>query len=119
MSKRAVAKKGAARGAVKSNQTRANGDRPIIVLFESLGRRKALRVIWELRSHRAMTFRDLAAACETNPSVLNTRLREHRANGFIAHAPATGYRLTDRGNELLGYLLPLYKWAERWALDDR
>lgn len=87
------------------------------MLFDLLSRRKALRVVWELRSRKALNFRDLASACEASPSVLNTRLRELRDSGFIDHAPLQGYLLTKRGNELLEHLLPAYKWAEVWAKD--
>ncbi|MGZ5643093.1 MAG: hypothetical protein ACXWGX_08945 [Usitatibacter sp.] len=40
-----------------------------------LGRRMSLRILWELRERR-MTFRALVDAAETNPSVLNLRLRD-------------------------------------------
>ncbi|MGZ5100834.1 MAG: hypothetical protein ACXWG8_06730 [Usitatibacter sp.] len=35
----------------------------------------SLRILWELRERR-MTFRALVDAAETNPSVLNLRLRD-------------------------------------------
>lgn len=85
----------------------------ILDLFELLDRRKALRIVWELRSNRRLAFRELVELCETNPGVLNTRLKELREARFVEH-DQDGYALTAQGEALLGHLLPLYKWAERW-----
>jgi DNA-binding HxlR family transcriptional regulator len=87
--------------------------RPIMALLDLLGRRAALRVLWELRAER-LTFRALTAAAATNPSVLNTRLTELRAAGVIDHDDA-GYGLTAHGRRLLAHLAPLHAWAEAWA----
>jgi DNA-binding HxlR family transcriptional regulator len=88
--------------------------RPIMVLLDLLGRRMALRILWELREERRMTFRALQDAAETNPSVLNVRLRELREAQLVAHEE-DGYGLTREGKELLNMLLPLHVWAEKWA----
>jgi DNA-binding HxlR family transcriptional regulator len=86
-----------------------------MVLLDLLGRRMALRVLWELTSSEAaLTFRDLQAAADTNPSVLNTRLRELRGAGLIARDEG-GYRLTKAGRSLSSHMIPLHKWAEAWA----
>jgi DNA-binding HxlR family transcriptional regulator len=87
--------------------------RPIMALLDLLGRRMALRILWELRAAR-LTFRALQQAAETNPSVLNTRLGELRAAGIVAHGPQ-GYCLTPRGDALLHVLLPLHVWADEWT----
>ena len=88
--------------------------RPIMVLLDLLGRRMALRILWELREERRLTFRVLQEAAETNPSVLNARLKELREVRLIVHE-ADGYRLTRQGRELLETFLPLHVWAEKWA----
>jgi DNA-binding HxlR family transcriptional regulator len=86
-----------------------------MVLLDLLGRRMALRVLWELSQAGApLTFRALQDVAETNPSVLNARLKELRAADLVVHA-AGGYELTDHGRSLLANFLPLYKWAEAWA----
>jgi DNA-binding HxlR family transcriptional regulator len=85
-----------------------------MALFELLGRRWALRVIWELREGRRLNFRELLAACEIAPSVLNTRLAELRDTNIVAHGP-DGYALTTQGAALLDLLMPLHRWAEGWA----
>jgi DNA-binding HxlR family transcriptional regulator len=89
-----------------------------MVVLDLLGRRSALRLLWELRN-RALTFRALQEAADTNPSLLNSRLKELRAAGVIEHS-GDGYCLSDRGSELLTALRPLSNWAEKWgsAIDD-
>ena len=89
--------------------------RPVMALLDLLGRRWALRVIWELREGRRLNFRDLLAASGTSPSVLNTRLAELRETGIVAHDPDAGYGLTPAGANLLDMLMPLHDWAEKWA----
>jgi DNA-binding HxlR family transcriptional regulator len=85
-----------------------------MALLDLLGRRWALRVIWELREGRSLNFRDLSAACQISPSVLNSRIGELREAGIVAH-DRDGYVLTRHGNELLARLMPLHEWADAWA----
>ena len=87
--------------------------RPIMALLDLLGRRMALRILWELREER-LTFRALQSAAETNPSVLNARLAELREADLVEHADG-GYALTPLGADLLETFLPLHAWAEAWA----
>jgi DNA-binding HxlR family transcriptional regulator len=85
-----------------------------MALLDLLGRRWALRVIWELRDD-TLTFRELQAACDgISSSVLNERLTELRAAGILEAAP-DGYALTDEGVRLLELYPGLQAWAERWA----
>ena len=93
--------------------------RPIMALLDLLGRRWTLRVLWELRE-TALTSRALRQACDdASPTVLQARLAELRQAGFVELVPATGYRLTARGKELLATLLPLHRFAERWRDSPR
>ena len=88
--------------------------RPIMVLLDLLGRRWALRIIWELREGPE-TFRALRSRCdELSPSVLNTRLRELREAGVIEKRNNAGYALTRSGLDLIGALEPLNAWARAW-----
>lgn len=84
-----------------------------MVALDLLGRRTALRVLWELRG-APLTFRALQDACETNTRLLNTRLTELKEAGLVEHAEG-GYRLTDEGKRLSKALQPLSKWAEQWG----
>jgi DNA-binding HxlR family transcriptional regulator len=96
---------------VRGSQT----GRPIMALLDLLGRRMALRVLWELsRAGDPMTFRALQAAAATNPGVLNTRLKELRAAGLVTHV-AGGYGLSEQGEALLRLILPIHAWAEAWG----
>ena len=88
--------------------------RPIMVALDLLGRRSALRILWELRAGQPMTFRLLQQAAGTNPSLLNTRLAELRAAGLLDHQ-GDGYFLTTIGQELLSALRPFADWATRWG----
>jgi DNA-binding HxlR family transcriptional regulator len=87
--------------------------RPIMALLDLLGRRMALRILWELRDG-CLTFRALQQAAETNPSVLNARLGELREARIVEHGPE-GYGLTPHAARLLELFLPLHVWAEDWA----
>ena len=93
--------------------------RPIMVLLDLLGRRWALRVLWEL-SRRPLTFRELQSACgDISPTVLNSRLAELREADIVSAGDATGYSLTPEGQNLLGEFIGLHNWAERWAKRQR
>ena len=84
--------------------------RPIMAVLDLLGRRGTLRVLWELRE-QPLTFRALQDAAASNPSLLNTRLKELREVGWVEHDEG-GYRLSADGRGLLQALMPLYRWAE-------
>lgn len=88
-----------------------------MVALDLLGRRTALRVLWELRAD-PLTFRGLQDACATNARLLNTRLAELKDAGLVEHG-AGGYRLTDEGRRLGAALEPLHAWAEGWAHAQR
>jgi len=89
--------------------------RPIMVLLDLLGRRWALRILWELRG-QALTLRALQTACGgVSPSVLQTRLDELRTAGIVDATPGEGYGLTRDGRDLLNAVLPLERWAHAWA----
>ena len=88
--------------------------RPIMALLDLLGRRWALRVIWELRKE-PLLFRTLQERCDgMSSSVLNQRLKELRSAGIV-ESDDGGYRLTDEGRSLAEAYRPLAAWAERWG----
>jgi DNA-binding HxlR family transcriptional regulator len=89
--------------------------RPIMALLDLLGRRMALRVLWELaRAGEPLSFRALQGAAETNPAVLNQRLKELRAAALVDPGPGA-YGLTEQGRGLVDVLGPLGDWAAGWA----
>ena len=86
-----------------------------MALLDLLGRRMALRILWELSmAEGPLTFRGLQAAAQTNPGVLNKRLKELRDGRLVAHS-GPGYELSATGKELLALFLPLHVWADEWA----
>ncbi len=104
----AVLKKRSVRG--------SRSGRPIMALLDLLGRRWALRIVWELRDDQALTSRALRTACDqASPTILQTRLSELRDAGLVELVPGDGYRLTEMGRELFETFLPLHRFAERWS----
>lgn len=92
--------------------------RPLMAALDLLGRRWALRILWELRGG-ALTFRALQERCSgVSPSVLNTRLAELREAALLDAGPG-GYALSAIGGDLGRALSPLSKWAEAWAEGNR
>jgi DNA-binding HxlR family transcriptional regulator len=87
--------------------------RPIMAALDLLGRRGALRILWELREGRALSFRALAAASNLPPGTLNSRIKELRLAGVVEAEGS--YRLTGQGTALLSALSPLMQWSEDWA----
>jgi DNA-binding HxlR family transcriptional regulator len=86
-----------------------------MALLDLLGRRWALRVIWELRDGEQVSFRALQARCGgVSSSVLNDRLAELRGAGVVRR-DSGGYSLTEEGAMLLDAYPPLDAWAVRWA----
>src|SRR5687768_2546980 len=93
--------------------------RPVMELLELLGRRWVLRILWELRTPAA-NFRELQDRCGgMSSSMLAGRLADLRAAGVVERRGEGGYGLTAEGDALLGALLPLNDWAERWARRQR
>jgi DNA-binding HxlR family transcriptional regulator len=89
--------------------------KPVMALLDLLGRRWALRVVWELRG-APLTSRGLRDACGgVSPTVLNDRTRELRDAGLVELEEPGGYTLSPLGRELLQRFLPLIEWSERWA----
>jgi DNA-binding HxlR family transcriptional regulator len=83
--------------------------------LDLLGRRWALRILWELREG-GVGARELLGRCAgLSSSVLYERLRELTAAGLIARADDGAYELTALGRGLGAALEPLDAWASRWA----
>lgn len=88
---------------------------PIMALFDLLGRRWSMGVLWTLSEQGPCTFRALQDACETiSPGVLNARIKELRSAGFVEQGPG-GYQVTPLGQEVYDALLPLSKVSKVWA----
>lgn len=89
---------------------------PIMALFDLLGRRWAMGVLWTASEHGPLTFRGLQEKCETiSPAVLNQRIKELRAAGLLDREPE-GYAATPFGRRVYEQLLPLGALAKEWAV---
>lgn len=95
---------------VRGSQT----GKPIMALFDLLGRTWALGIIWNLQQGPA-TFRELQARCEQiSPTLLNTRLKELAALQLV-EKQIGGYQLSAQGQSLIEIVLPLGGWSTQWA----
>jgi DNA-binding HxlR family transcriptional regulator len=82
--------------------------------MDLLGRRWALRILWELRD-TPVGPRALLGRCDgLSSSVMYERLRELSEAGLVRRG-SSGYELTSIGAELGLALAPLDSWAKSWA----
>ncbi|HSD23753.1 MAG TPA: helix-turn-helix domain-containing protein [Solirubrobacterales bacterium] len=94
------------------------GDRAVDSVLELLGRRWALRLVWELR-RSSLSFSELRERTGISPSVLSARLGELVAAGVLERDPVRRYRLSGSGRELARILYELNRWAERAGVSSR
>lgn len=88
---------------------------PIMALFDLLGRRWSMGVLWTVGSEGPLRFREIQERCDSlSPSVLNLRLKELQEARFIERTDA-GYAATELGRRVYGELVPLGLTAKAWA----
>ena len=86
-----------------------------MAVLDLLGRRWALRIMWELRE-QPLGFRALQAACDgMSSSVLRDRLSELVEAVVVERNEDETYTLSGLGRELAEALAPLADWSQRWA----
>jgi len=89
--------------------------KPTMALFDLLGRRWAMGVLWQLNLGGPCTFRELQTRCRTiSPAVLNGRLKELR-EALLVERSEDGYQVTDLGQQLATLLFPFEQFSEQWA----
>lgn len=95
---------------MSSKETAAIGQ--LLGLLES---RYAIRVLWALKDGHAQTFRLLQDSVGgITPNTLNTRVKELREAGLLAHGN-DGYAVTASGADLLKRLGDLSAFATKWS----
>ena len=95
--------------------SKASG-RPIMALLDLLGRRWALRVLWELHEAGALGFAELQArTAGISPSVLSQRLKDLAQAGLVIAGDDGRYAPGHDGEQLARILLDLDAWAARWG----
>ena len=86
-----------------------------MVAFDLLGRRWALRILWELRGG-PLGFRLLQERCGgMSSSVLRDRLKELTQAAIVETDDGGRYWLSEHGRKLLAALRPLSRWAHEWS----
>jgi DNA-binding HxlR family transcriptional regulator len=89
--------------------------RPLMAALDLLGRRWALRILWELRDG-PLGARELRTRCDAmSPSVLYQRLAELSEAGLVAKNGDGRYQLTPIGQSLGAAIEPLSNWSRQWA----
>jgi DNA-binding HxlR family transcriptional regulator len=88
--------------------------RPLMAALDLLGRRWALRILWELRNG-PLGARPLLQRCAgLSSSVLYARLRDLQDAGLV-QSDRQQWELTSLGSDLGAALGPLDAWSRRWA----
>jgi DNA-binding HxlR family transcriptional regulator len=84
-------------------------------LFDLLGRRWTLRILWELRSG-PLRFGDLHDRCDAmSTSVLSQRLVDLRGAHLVERGDDGRYGLTEAGRALLDRLDWVEDWTKLWG----
>jgi DNA-binding HxlR family transcriptional regulator len=86
--------------------------------MDILGRRWALRLVWELR-RSTLSFSEFRERTGISPSVLSARLGELIDSGIVERDSGRRYRLSGRGRELARLLYELNRWAEQAGVSSR
>lgn len=85
-----------------------------MVVLDLLGRRWALRILWELYLHGPSSFRSLREYCgNISPTIINRRVSELRESGIIELRDKEGYAITEEGLALGKIILELDEWAKK------
>jgi DNA-binding HxlR family transcriptional regulator len=86
-------------------------ERAVETVLDLLGRRWALRLVWELR-RSTLSFTELRERTGISPSVLSARIGELVDADVLERDAGRRYRLSGRGRELARILYELNRWAE-------
>jgi DNA-binding HxlR family transcriptional regulator len=87
---------------------------PIMALFDLLGRRWAMGIIWQL-SDGPLPFNELQKRCDSiSPTILSGRIKD-LCESHLIEKTLEGYSLTAQGKELFRILEPFKEWAIKWA----
>jgi DNA-binding HxlR family transcriptional regulator len=93
-------------------------ERRVHHIFDLLGTRWNLRIVWEVR-RSTLTFSEIRRRLGISPSVLTDRLDELIAARILERDASRRYRLSGRGRELAQILFELNRWAERAGVSSR
>ncbi len=87
---------------------------PVMALFDLLGRRWAMGIIWQL-SDGCLRFSELQKRCTTiSPTILSSRIKD-LLEAKLIEKTIDGYVLTHMGMALFKILEPFQEWAVNWS----
>ena len=87
---------------------------PIMALFDLLGRRWAMGIVWQL-SDGPQPFNALQKRCDSiSPTILSARIKD-LSDAALIERTLEGYRLTQLGGELFKILEPFKEWSQKWT----
>ncbi len=87
---------------------------PIMALFDLLGRRWAMGIVWQLKDG-PLPFKEIQTRCDSiSPTILSTRIKD-LLEATLIERTLDGYALTPLGRELFEILEPFKDWAQRWS----
>jgi DNA-binding HxlR family transcriptional regulator len=104
----------------------APGDNcPIARTFETVGTRSALVILREA-FYGATRYEEFVERTGLSEPAVAARLRELSDEGLLEKVPyrepgqraRSGYRLTEKGGELLPVLVAMMRWGDRWLFPD-
>jgi DNA-binding HxlR family transcriptional regulator len=102
--------------AQESRRTKASKTSdPLVDAFGLLGRRWALRLLWELRGGPVGARALRGRTDDISSSVLYTRLGELVTAGLVRQDRVLDYELTPLGRDLVKAIAPLEQWSKRWS----
>lgn len=88
--------------------------KPMMALFDLMGRRWAMGIIWQL-SDGPLAFTELQKKCDSiSPTILSGRLKDLSESGFVERT-LEGYRLTALGVKLFDILIPFRELSIEWS----
>lgn len=100
-------------------------DCPLARALETVGTRSAFVILREA-FYGATRFEEFVARTGISEPVVAARLRELSAQGLLERVPyqepgrrtRNGYRLTEKGGDLLPVLVAMMRWGDRWLFPD-
>ena len=89
--------------------------RPIMALLDLLGRRMALRILWELRDGAPHLPRPAGRRPRPTPACSTRGSGELREARIVEHGPEGYGADAARPRRCSSSFLPLHVWADEWA----
>jgi DNA-binding HxlR family transcriptional regulator len=98
---------------------------PIVRTLETVGTKSAYVLLREA-FYGATRFEEFVERTDTSEPVVAARLRELTADGLLEKFPyqepgqrtRSGYRLTEKGSDLLPVLVAMMRWGDRWLFPE-